>query len=123
MAKEKNKKTKAKKGKTGVASDPADVAIDDISALTKQVRTLEQTLEAARLERRGAMRKASELGVTHYRIAKAAETSRVVRDPHDPRRRRALAVPHVPAPGRPRSTYCAWPGGVTTKERRWPSSS
>jgi hypothetical protein len=85
MAKEKNKKTKAKKDKAVVASDPADVAIDDISALTKQVRTLELSLEAARLERRGAMRKASELGVTHYRIAKAAETSqssatRMIRD-------------------------------------------
>jgi hypothetical protein len=49
------------------------------------VRTLEQKLETARLERRGAMRKASELGVTHYRIAKAAETSqssatRMIRD-------------------------------------------
>ena len=84
MAKDKNKKSKGKKDKV-VAADPTAVAVDEISALTKQVRTLEQKLETARLERRGAMRKASELGVTHYRIAKAAETSqssatRMIRD-------------------------------------------
>jgi hypothetical protein len=84
MAKEKNKKSKPKKDK-GVAADPAAIAVDEVAALTKQVRTLEQKLDMARLERRGAMRKASELGVTHYRIAKAAETSqssatRMIRD-------------------------------------------
>ena len=86
MAKEKNKKSKAKKDKAVAgAADPAVLAVDEVAALTKQVRTLEQKLETARLERRGAMRKASELGVTHYRIAKAAETSqssatRMIRD-------------------------------------------
>jgi len=84
MAKDKNKKSKSKKEKAD-AADPAALAVDEVAVLTKQVRTLEQKLETARLERRGAMRKASELGVTHYRIAKAAETSqssatRMIRD-------------------------------------------
>jgi ParB-like chromosome segregation protein Spo0J len=84
MAKDKNKKDKGKK-KSAPPADPTAVAVAEIEALTKQVRTLEQRLDTARLERRGAMRKASELGVTHYRIAKAAETSqssatRMIRD-------------------------------------------
>jgi hypothetical protein len=84
MAKDKNKKDKkAKKAKT--PADPQAVAVDQVSALTKQVRSLEQQLDAARLERRASMRAASQLGVTHYRIAKAAETSqssatRMIRD-------------------------------------------
>jgi hypothetical protein len=84
MAKDKTKKDKkAKKVKAPV--DPQVAAVDHVSVLTRQVRTLEGQLDNARLERRAAMRVASELGVTHYRIAKAAETSqssatRMIRD-------------------------------------------
>jgi hypothetical protein len=84
MAKDKNKKDKKAK-KTKAPADPQAAAVDHVSVLTRQVRTLEQELDSARLERRAAMRAASELGVTHYRIAKAAETSqssatRMIRD-------------------------------------------
>ena len=84
MAKDKGKKDKkAKKAKAPV--DPQVAAVDIVSVLTRQVRTLEGQLDNARLERRAAMLVASELGVTHYRIAKAAETSqssatRMIRD-------------------------------------------
>jgi hypothetical protein len=60
-------------------------AVVDVARLTKRVRDLEAQLAAAQEDRKQAVRRAAELGVSFYRISKAADTSpasatRIVRD-------------------------------------------
>jgi len=50
-------------------------AVLEVAKLTDRVRKAEADLAVLQAERKAAMRRASELGVTFYALAKAADTS------------------------------------------------